>query len=93
MTDKTPIQKLADRIAEEATKPETKLSDAVDALKALTGWHTVLQKRRSPAKDDSEDESSFDDFRAELASADEGHNGSTAMAPRGDRGRRGRADS
>lgn len=87
MTVEASANALAEAVAAKASLETTPLHDAVNALKALTAYLTMLKSKHAP--DDpppDDDEPSFDDFKGELRAAEEGTNGSTAVAARSHRG-------
>ena len=79
MTIQTSADKLMEHIASTALKPDTPFAEAVDALKAVTAYLTMRNKRG--AEQPADDGDSFDAFKKDLV-----EDGSTQVAARSRRG-------
>ena len=69
---------LITHILAHAMMADTPLAEAIDALKALTAYRTMEQKRKEPPEQEDNDEPSFDTFKLAL----EGPNGSPPLRNR-----------
>ena len=54
MTLRSECDTLASRIAQKAADKDTPLEQSVDALKALTGYFSAVQKAREPSEEEPE---------------------------------------
>lgn len=84
MADKSPADELVDYIATKAMAENTPFAEAVDALKAITAWKTMLLKKKEPESDPEDNEPSFDTFREGLqeVNKDPAHGGVTPLPRR-----------
>jgi hypothetical protein len=70
MTDKQTDEDLINHIRSKAMQTETPLIEAVDALKAISGYRTMQKKKGNDlSEDEPDDEPSFDTFREGLQEA------------------------
>lgn len=81
MSLKSELEHLAATIAKKAQEAKTPLQESVDALKALTGLYSALQKGRKGSDGDDEGDT-FDDFAAQIAGNEEKADGGTPVRSR-----------
>lgn len=66
MTVKQTDEDLINHVLAQAMNADTPLAEAIDALKALTAYRTMEQKRKDPPEQEDTDETSFDTFKLAL---------------------------
>lgn len=75
---KTSFDALAEHVAKKAVETETPFAEAIDALKAVTAYLTMEQKKKAPEEAPEEDGFTIDTARGALG--EEGRNGISTMA-------------
>lgn len=77
----TKIEELAQLVVTDASKPDVKLAERIEALKTLAPIYTAL--RRHQDKDDGDkDDNDFNSLRENIAAAQEPANGSAKVRHR-----------
>lgn len=72
---KSPFDRLAEHVAGKAVLSDTPFAEAIDALKAVTAYLTMEQKKKAPDEPPEEDVFTIDTARGALG--EEKQNGST----------------
>lgn len=75
---KNEIEKLVKHVAVKAVEEKTPFPEAIDALKAVTAYLTMEQKKKEPPEPEDGEEPSFDNFKGALTGAEGRDNGSTS---------------